>query len=117
MSSRERILLVKGAAGLGNRMQCVATALVYARLTLSEGTPTANVPLRAGKGWLYEGGIREPMIIKWPGVTRPGSICSEPVTSTGFYPTMLEMAGLRLRPDQHSDGVSLAPMLRQSGGH
>ena len=76
---------------------------------------TCNLPLRAGKGWLYEGGIREPMIIKWPGVVRAGSTCSEPVTSTDFYPTMLEMAGLLLRPEQHVDGLSLLPLLKQSG--
>ena len=76
------------------------------------GAPTSNVPLRAGKGWLYEGGIREPMIIKWPGVARPGSTCAVPVTSTDFYPTMLEMAGLPLRAKQHADGVSLVPLLK-----
>jgi arylsulfatase A-like enzyme len=81
----------------------------------SEGWPTSNVPLRAGKGWLYEGGIREPMIIKWPGVTKPGSVCGEPVISTDFYPTMLEMAGLPLHPQQHSDGLSIVPLLKQQG--
>lgn len=81
-------------------------------LSTSEGHPTSNLPLRAGKGWLYEGGIREPMFIKWPGITKPGSLCSEPVTSTDFYPTMLEVAGLAQRPEQHLDGVSLAPLLR-----
>ncbi len=81
-------------------------------LSTSEGHPTSNLPLRGGKGWLYEGGIREPMIIVWPGETRPGSVCSEPVTSTDFYPTILEMAGLGARPEQHTDGVSLVPVLR-----
>ncbi|HUU91294.1 MAG TPA: sulfatase-like hydrolase/transferase, partial [Phycisphaerae bacterium] len=75
------------------------------------GYPTSNLPLRAGKGWCYEGGIREPMIIRAPGVTRPGSTCSVPVTSTDFYPTMLELAGLPPRPEQHVDGLSLAPLL------
>jgi len=78
--------------------------------------PTSNLPLRAGKGWLYEGGIREPVIIKWPGVAKAGSKCSEPVTSTDFYPTMLEMAGLPKRPKQHIDGVSLVPLLAGRGG-
>ena len=73
--------------------------------------PTSNLPLRAGKAWVYEGGIREPMIIKWPGVTEAGKTCQEPVVSTDFYPTMLEMAGLPLRPEQHVDGVSLKPLL------
>ncbi len=84
-------------------------------LSTSEGSPTSNVPLRAGKGWLYEGGIREPMIIKWPGAVEPGSVCSEPVTSTDFYPTILEMANLPLKPQQHPDGVSLVPLLAQTG--
>ena len=73
--------------------------------------PTSVVPLRAGKGWLYEGGIREPMIIKWPGIVEPESASSEPVTSTDFYPTILEMAGLPLKPKQHADGLSLIPLL------
>ena len=81
-------------------------------LSTAEGTPTSNVPLRGGKGWLYEGGIREPLIIKWPGVTKPGSTCDVPVTSTDFYPTLLEIAGLPLRPEQHVDGVSIVPLLR-----
>ena len=81
-------------------------------LSTSEGHPTSNLPLRAGKGWLYEGGIREPMMIKWPGVTKSGSICEVPVISTDFYPTMLEMAGLPPRPKQHIDGISLVPLLR-----
>jgi arylsulfatase A-like enzyme len=80
-------------------------------LSTSEGHPTANVPLRAGKGWLYEGGIREPMLVRAPGLTRPGSVCTEPVTSTDFYPTILDLAGLPLRPDQHVDGTSFAPLL------
>ena len=81
-------------------------------LSTSEGSPTSNLPLRGGKGWLYEGGIREPFIIRWPGVTKPGSICDEPVISCDFYPTMLDMAGLDLKPDLHRDGVSLTPLLR-----
>lgn len=81
----------------------------------SRSAPTAVRPLRAGKGWLYEGGIREPLIVKWPGVVTPGSICSEPVLSTDFFPTMLEMAGLGQRPNQHQDGLSLVPLLKQDG--
>lgn len=81
-------------------------------LSTSERHPTSNLPLRAGKGWLYEGGIREPMVFKWPGVTEPGSISEEPVISTDFYPTMLDIAGLSLAEEQHTDGVSLVPLLR-----
>jgi len=82
-------------------------------LSTSEGHPTSNLPLRAGKGWIYEGGIREPMVIRWPGVTEAGTVCEEPVTSTDFYPTMLEMAGLPARPEQHLDGVSLVGLLEE----
>jgi arylsulfatase A-like enzyme len=78
------------------------------------GWPTSNLPLRGGKGWLYEGGIREPLIVRWPQVTEPGSECHVPVISTDFYPTMLDMAGLSLARQQHVDGVSLTPLLRQS---
>jgi len=81
-------------------------------LSTSEGHPTSNLPLRAGKGWLYEGGIREPMIVKWPGTTKPGSVCDVPVTSTDFYPTILEMAALPPKPNQHVDGVSFASLLK-----
>lgn len=82
-------------------------------LSTSEGSNTTNLPLRAGKGWLYEGGIREPMIIKWPGNKLNGQTIDIPVTSTDFYPTILEMAGLELRPEQHIDGKSLVPLLKK----
>ena len=75
------------------------------------GGPTSNLPLRSGKGWLYEGGIREPMIVRVPGVTAPGSICETPVVSTDFFPTMLDLAGLPQAPNLHRDGVSLMPLL------
>lgn len=81
-------------------------------LATAEGHPTSNVPLRGGKGWPYEGGIREPWFICAPGVTHPGSLCDTPVTSTDFYPTLLELAGLALKPKQHCDGMSLVSLLR-----
>ncbi len=80
-------------------------------LSTSEGHPTSNLPLRGGKGWMYEGGIREPMIIKCPGVSEAGAVCDTPVTSTDFYPTLLDLAALPQRPDQHCDGLSLVPLL------
>jgi arylsulfatase A-like enzyme len=61
---------------------------------------------------MYEGGTREPLIVKWPGMVEPGSSSGVPVTSTDFYPTLLEAAGLDLLPAQHTDGVSLVPILR-----
>jgi len=84
-------------------------------LSTSEGSPTSNLPLRAGKGWLYEGGIRVPFLIKWPGVTAPGSVCDRPVITTDFYPTFLDMASLPPRPEQTLDGLSLVPLLKQQG--
>lgn len=81
-------------------------------LSTSEGHPTSNLPLRAGKGWPYEGGIREPWIIRVPGMTKPGSTCDTPVISTDFYPTLLQLADLPLDPKQHIDGVSLVPLLK-----
>jgi arylsulfatase A-like enzyme len=74
-------------------------------------TATSNLPYRGGKSQCYEGGIRVPLIIRWPGVTRPGSVCDVPVISNDLYPTFLAMAGLPLRPEQHLDGLSLAPLL------
>ena len=81
-------------------------------LATAEGSPTSNSPLAEGKGWMYEGGTREPLIVRWPGVSKPGSLCSVPVTSPDFYPTMLEMAGLDPVPVQHTDGVSILPLLK-----
>ena len=74
--------------------------------------PTSNLPLRSGKGWLYEGGIREPMIVRAPGVTKPGTVCKDNVVSMDFFPTMLELAGLPLQPKLHADGQSLVPTLK-----
>jgi arylsulfatase A len=74
-------------------------------------TATSNLPYRGGKSQMYEGGIRVPLIIKWPGVTEPGSECEVPVISTDLYPTFLQMAGLPLMPEQHLDGLGLEPLL------
>lgn len=84
-------------------------------LATSEGSPTCNAPLAEGKGWMYEGGTREPLIVKWPGHVAGGTMCDTPVTSTDFYPTMLEMAGLAPIPDQHADGESLLAVLEETG--
>jgi arylsulfatase A-like enzyme len=79
---------------------------------LDEAFATSNLPLRGAKGWLYEGGIREPMIVKWPKKGKQGTVCHVPVISNDFYPSILEMAGLPLQPEQHRDGVSFAPLLK-----
>ena len=73
---------------------------------------TSNLPLRGAKGWLYEGGVRVPMIVKWPGKGKSGVVCTEPVISTDFYPSILEMLGLPAIPSQHIDGKSFVPALR-----
>lgn len=76
---------------------------------------TDNSPLRANKGSNYEGGIRVPVIVKWPGRTKSGSVSDEPVISTDFYPTILAATGQKLRPYQHIDGKCLVPILTGSG--
>jgi arylsulfatase A-like enzyme len=76
---------------------------------------TSNQPLRAGKGSPYEGGVRVPLIIKWPGVTKPGSLCDTPVITTDHYPTLLSIAGLKPARRQVIDGESIVPLLRQTG--
>jgi arylsulfatase A-like enzyme len=81
-------------------------------LATSEGSPTSNAPLRAGKGWLYEGGIREPLIIKYPAIIKKGTQTNVPVISTDFFPTLLQLSGLPLLPEQHVDGKSLVPLLQ-----
>ncbi len=72
---------------------------------------TSNLPLRAGKGYQFEGGIREPYFIKVPGLTTGGTKTSIPVTGTDFYPTILDLVGVELKPDEHQDGRSLVPVL------
>lgn len=80
-----------------------------------QGTPnTQNYPLRGGKGSLYEGGVREPMIIRWNGVTKPGSVNTQYVIMEDFYPTILEWAGIRkYKTVQTIDGRSIVPFLQQ----
>lgn len=73
--------------------------------------PTSNEPLRSGKGWLYEGGIRVPLIVRAPGRTKAGSTTDTPVISTDFYPTLLALAGLPAQPAQHRDGIDISALL------
>jgi arylsulfatase A-like enzyme len=81
-------------------------------LSTSEGWPTSNLPLRAGKGWMYEGGIREPLLVRWPAQVKAGSVIDVPVSSPDFFPTLLEAAGAKPAPSQVIDGISLVPILR-----
>lgn len=80
-------------------------------LSTSEGSPTCNLPAREGKGWMYEGGVRVPLIAWGPEYIKGGTVCGEPVTSPDFYPTFLEYAGAPLLPEQHCDGVSMRYLL------
>lgn len=76
---------------------------------------TNHAPLRANKGSNYEGGLRVPFIIKWPGNIKAGSVSSEPVISTDLYPTILAATGHKLKPFQHVDGKNLVPVLKGTG--
>ena len=73
---------------------------------------TSNAPLRANKGSSYEGGLRVPAIIRWPGNARADTVSNEPIISTDFYPTILDAIGLPPRHHQHVDGLSLVPILK-----
>ncbi len=72
---------------------------------------TDNTPLRSGKGSLYEGGIREPLLVHWPGVTKPGTECHQPVCSVDFYPTICQMVGVQPEGESGADGIGLKPLL------
>lgn len=78
--------------------------------TRKRGRSTSNLPLKGGKCWLYEGGIRVPYIVRWKGNIKPG-ITDYPVDGADQYPTLLELAGLNKKPEQHLDGQSIAPLL------
>ena len=77
--------------------------------------PTNNAPLRGGKATIYEGGTREPCVVVWPGVVKPGSRCAEVISSIDWYPTLLEMAGLAPKTGQILDGTSIVPLLKGAG--
>ncbi|MGH7956081.1 MAG: sulfatase, partial [Opitutaceae bacterium] len=76
---------------------------------------TKNTPLRAGKGSVYEGGVRVPLLIRAPGIVATGSACDVPVIACDFYPTILALAGVSPKPGQIIDGENIAPLLRQTG--
>lgn len=80
--------------------------------TLRRPGPTCNLPLRSGKGWLYEGGIREPMIVSAPGMVDAGSICNATIFSTDFFPTIADLARVDLPDGLVLDGQSLVGLLR-----
>jgi arylsulfatase A-like enzyme len=81
----------------------------------NKNNPTDNAPLRSGKGYAYEGGIRVPFLVRWPGKIPSGKVSDAPVTSVDLFPTFLEMAGVGLPDDRAIDGISLVEHL-ESGG-
>jgi arylsulfatase A-like enzyme len=101
---------------------------VLEELTLAENTiviftsdnggligPTSNTPLRSGKGYPYEGGIRVPLIVRWPGHVKSGSVCGEVATSVDFLPTLCEAARVKPPADRPIDGVSLMRVVQHQG--
>ena len=81
-------------------------------LSTAEGSPTSNLPLRGGKGWIFEGGIREPFIIRAPGVTKAGAVNQTPICSIDIFPTVMDFAGVQpAKDDLPIDGVSLKTTL------
>ena len=81
-------------------------------LSTAEGSPTSNLPASEGKGWMYEGGTRVPLIMRYPHCINANIRCDVPVSSVDIYPTILDLIGQQQRPDQHIDGVSLVPLLQ-----
>lgn len=100
-------------AGLDDRTIVLFTSDNGGLSTLAKMGPTCNLPLRAGKGWLYEGGIRVPLMMRVPGMTPAGARCDVPAISNDFYPTLLELAGVRRPGGKVFDGQSLTPLLRR----
>ena len=80
-------------------------------LSSANVSPTCNAPLAEGKGWMYDGGVREPLFVRWPGVVQEGTTTEALVSSPDFYPTLLDAAGLPHQPEQHCDGESFFDLL------
>ncbi|MFM7057981.1 MAG: sulfatase [Planctomycetota bacterium] len=107
-----RIMHELEAQGLLQSTTVVFTSDNGGLCTLKRPGPTSNLPLRSGKGWLYEGGIRVPLIVASPDITAPGRVCPDPVLSTDYFPTFLDLAGLPARPDLAVDGQSFTAALQ-----
>jgi len=87
------------------------TIVIFTSDNGGETNVTSNAPLRGGKSQLYEGGIRVPLIVRWPRRVAPGSICHELTMNIDFYPTLLEAIGIEPEPSQAIDGMSILPVL------
>jgi arylsulfatase A-like enzyme len=84
-------------------------------LATAEGSPTCNAPLAEGKGWMYEGGTREPMIVCWPGTVPADRFCDVPVSSVDFFPTFCEVAHLDVPAEADIEGVSILDLFKGGG--
>ena len=84
-------------------------------LSTAEGSPTSNLPLRGGKGWIYEGGIRVPWIIRWPNVTPAGKVSDQPIVSHDLMPTFREIARVQEQAPSPLDGISLLDLMKGQG--
>ncbi|MCP4848587.1 MAG: sulfatase [Verrucomicrobiaceae bacterium] len=102
-----RIMLKLDKLGIADK-----TVVIFTSDNGGHGRITSHHPLRGNKGNFYEGGIRVPLIVRWPGVVKPGSQCKVPVISTDFFPTILEIADLQPRPECHVDGVNIVSLLK-----
>jgi arylsulfatase A-like enzyme len=102
-----RIVAALDELGLTGR-----TIILFSSDNGGYGPATRMHPLKGYKGTFYEGGIRVPLFVTWPGVVKPGTSTGEPTSNVDFYPTLCEMAGAKLPPGQAIDGVSLVPLLR-----
>jgi arylsulfatase A len=88
------------------------TILIFTGDNGGEDRVTSNAPLRAGKSTLYEGGIRVPLIVRYPNVVPAGTVCKTPTSNIDFYPTLCQLAGIRPNSKQHIGGVSILPLLK-----
>jgi arylsulfatase A len=102
-------LIVKKLSDLGIADN---TLIVFTSDNGGESKVTLNGALRGGKSSLYEGGIRVPLVVRWPGKAAPGAVCDGATSNVDFYPTFASAAGAKLDPKQHLDGVSIMPMLK-----
>lgn len=103
-----KVLKQLDESGLAGRTIVVFTS-DNGGLSTSEGSPTSNLPLRGGKGWVYEGGIREPWIVRYSGVTQPGTTSSQPICSIDLFPTLVAAAGGTV--EHPVDGIDIRPAL------
>ena len=87
------------------------TIVVFTSDNGGKGSVTSNAPLKGAKHDLNEGGIRVPLIVRWPGQIKAGTRCDYPLISNDFYPTLLDLAGCPLETDQHRDGISFRDIL------